>query len=352
GRLAHIFFGENILFSNGHDWQFFRRTCTPAFKHGWNLQVFEQTIQRLIDQWNKLGSEPISVGPWFERYALDSLGLSIFTTEFGSILDANSPFAVLYRTIMENILRFKYLLFNKLDFRANPYRKPIYDMVDDFDRLFYGLIQERREAKARGDVLPRDLLTSFLEEHKSVDEAGAKILRVMTDKELRDNLSAFILAGHDTAMVSLSTAMYLLGMDQSVQSKARQAVLEAIGGSEGAETLMHIPYLDAVIRETLRLYPPAARLMERTTTKDVMMPSGDLLPKGTHVIGNLYAIHRDPAVWGEDVEEYKPERHLTPDGQEMTSASSNSFVAFASGPRTCLGMTFAMAEMRVALARL
>lgn len=65
--LPNMFFGKNILFSNDNDWRFFRRTCTPAFKHGWDLGVFEVTSQRLVDQWSKLESKDIPLGPWFAR---------------------------------------------------------------------------------------------------------------------------------------------------------------------------------------------------------------------------------------------------------------------------------------------
>lgn len=288
------------------------------------------------------------------RFALDGFGLSIFTTDFGSILDEKSHFSMLYRKIIHDILDFRYLLFNKLDSRWNPHRRPVYERVDEFDEYIYGLIQGRREAKDRGEPLPKDLLTSFLDEHKSVDEDGEKITRVMTDKELRDNLCTFILAGHDTTMVSLSTSMYCLGMDLGMQERAREAVKKATKASGDTEALMHVPYLDAVIRESLRLYPPAAHLMERRVTQDVVMPTGEFIPKGAFVTGHTWALHRDPAVWGEDAEEYRPERHLITDeeGNQTLNSCGAQLMAFSYGPRTCMGMNFAMAEMRVVLSRL
>lgn len=240
----------------------------------------------------------------------------------------------------------RYFFFTFADRPWNPWRRKVFQDIEEFDQRFSTIINERRARHSRGEPIPRDLLGSFLEGQRVSTQAGEKGTRVMTDREVRDNMNIFFMAGHDTGTTTISRLVYLLGQRQDVQEKLRSHVLTALTDEDDIPRASHnIPYLDALIKEFLRLWPATGRLPERLTTEDVVMPCGQLIPKGTSIIGNMWTVNRDPKVYGEDAELFRPERYLSPgpDGKQLPLAT------FGLGPRSCIGQRLALAEIRIIL---
>ncbi|KAI1783840.1 cytochrome P450, partial [Ganoderma leucocontextum] len=181
-------------------------------------------------------------------------------------------------------------------------------------------------------------------------------------------LSVLILGRMDTTSNVLTRTFQLLAQDPAVQEKLRAEIVEA-HNSEATmdyDALNKLPYLEAVCRETLRLYPPA-QVIPRRATKDVLLPLSAaicgrngtpmnevLVPRGTYVMIDIQASNDNKAVWGEDAYEWKPERWLgrLPGAVDEARIPSifSSILSFLGRPRACIGFKFAQLEMKVIVA--
>ncbi|KAI0038897.1 cytochrome P450, partial [Auriscalpium vulgare] len=170
----------------------------------------------------------------------------------------------------------------------------------------------------------------------------------------------------------LSRILQTLAERQDIQDKLREELTEAQANASGKlgydELTYGLPYLDAVCREVLRVHPPVS-FVQRMCSADTYMPlstaiytekyghvSSLLVPKNTTILVNVRAINRDPAIWGPDAAELKPERWLSPLPESVTQARipgvySNTLTFFGGG-HACIGFKFAQLEMKVALAEL
>ncbi|GIX78249.1 cytochrome P450 3A21 [Caerostris darwini] len=184
-------------------------------------------------------------------------------------------------------------------------------------------------------------------------DAGHQIFKAVTSKSLSmDELVAqcviFFLAGYDTTASTLSFVTYQLAICQDVQDKLREEVDQAIKENNGVltyEAVQSLKYLDNVISETLRMYPPAIR-MERSAEADYQLGNtGITIPKGMIVTIPVFAMHRDPKLFP-DPEKFDPDRFTQ---EEREKRDPYSYLPFGAGPRNCVGMRFALMEIKVCL---
>lgn len=169
-----------------------------------------------------------------------------------------------------------------------------------------------------------------------------------------EHASTFIFAGHDTTTHAACRVFHQLALNQDVQTKLREEVTAARSteGDLDYDTLMNLPYLDAVCRETLRLYAPVSQL-GRTTRKDVVMPlmwpiegvDGSeireiAVPNDTDVIISVFGANRDKRIWGPDADEWRPERWIEPLPKSVAEAHMPgvyaSMMTFIGGGRACM----------------
>ena len=194
------------------------------------------------------------------------------------------------------------------------------------------LIAERR-GSASGGVVGRLVAAG--------DESG------MGDRELRDEVAAFMMAGHQTTASALAWAWYLLARDPASQERLAQASDIALGGAPPAmERLDVVPYIAQVIDESMRLYPPGWAFT-RTPREDDEI-AGRTVPAGSIVIVCSYANQRSPRFW-DDPETFDPERFAP--GRRETIAPY-AYFPFGVGPHACIGKHMADIEAKVALALL
>lgn len=169
--------------------------------------------------------------------------------------------------------------------------------------------------------------------------------RKMSHPELRDNVLAFITAGHETTALSLAWALYLCAFDQDVQERARVEAQAALrGGIAEAKHIPDLKYVRQVINETLRLYPPAAFLSRTARAPDTLC--GREIRKGDTVMLPIYALHRHHQLW-DNPESFDPDRF-----EEEKAIDRYAYLPFGAGPRICIGAEFAMRESQIILATL
>ncbi|CAL5381617.1 unnamed protein product [Camellia sinensis] len=194
-----------------------------------------------------------------------------------------------------------------------------------------------------------DILSRFLEESKKDPEG-------MNDQYLRDIILNFMIAGKDTSANTLSWFFYLLCKNPLIQEKIAREVKE-VTSSQGYgsstddfttsltdEVLEKMHYLHSALTETLRLYP-AVPLDGRCAETDDILPDGFKLKKGDGVYYMSYAMGRMPYIWGDDAEDFRPERWLN--NGVFQPESPFKFIAFHAGPRICLGKDFAYRQMKI-----
>ncbi|KAI0806648.1 cytochrome P450 [Fomes fomentarius] len=238
-----------------------------------------------------------------------------------------------------------------------------------FQRSQEIIADRKRTLREDGSILAdhvgqgKDIMSICLKANMAVAENER-----MSDEEIVSQMATFMIAGMDTTSNALSRILHLLAGNMTVQEKLRAELLEATqnGSIDVAyDDLMKLPYLDAVIRETLRAYSPAP-LTSRTAAKDHIIPlsspvrgrDGSLLseiivPKGTLVILHIQASNTNKDLWGDDALAWKPERWLSPLPAEVERSGLpnlySNLLTFAAGSRSCIGLKFAELEMKVYL---
>ncbi len=203
--------------------------------------------------------------------------------------------------------------------------------LGELDAYLFDLIRRRREeGGARDDLLGR--LINAPE---------------MDDDLIRDQLLTMLIAGHDTSTAMLSWTLYLLGSHPEILAEAVTEVT-AVCGSErpSGEMIAHLPFLDQIMKESLRLYPPI-HVGNRFAAEDLEL-QGYGVPDKTRVMVSMYLSHRDEANW-EEPAQFCPQRFER--GQHHKQAPL-SYIPFGGGPRNCIGATFAQIEGKVVLARI
>lgn len=209
--------------------------------------------------------------------------------------------------------------------------------VARMDSLAYGLIRARRAALVSDRGERTDLLSMFI---LARDADGGPSL---SDVEIRDELMTLFFAGHETSAATLTWALYLLDAHPAVADAVRHELAEELSGREpGIADLPRLPLLDRVIKETLRLYPPAW-VFDRSPRHDLTF-GGYALPAGANVLFSPWVVHRDPAIW-DSPEEFRPERFAQ-------VPARTAYLPFGEGPRRCVGNRFAEAEIALVLATL
>ncbi|KZP21687.1 cytochrome P450 [Athelia psychrophila] len=188
----------------------------------------------------------------------------------------------------------------------------------------------------------------------------------ISQDELMDHISMFIMTGSETTGQALGAAIWELGRNLEAQKRLREEVQSYSNEPTFDEMMTKMTYIDAVCRETLRMHPPAP-YMERDTTKDDVLPlrypimdkdgkvhTHIFIKAGQTVIIPIHSVQRMDPVWG-DGAAFRPERWLTAGGpapvEQLTGGWSN-MLAFSDGPRSCVGVRLALVEFKVILAML
>jgi cytochrome P450 len=210
--------------------------------------------------------------------------------------------------------------------------------LNELDDYLYELIRARREtiSKAPNPDEDDNLLTHLVKTPE------------MTDSLIRDQLLTMLIAGHDTSTAMLSWALYLLGRHPEVMAMAQAEIDQVLAHDQpNNENMEQLPYLDQVIKETLRLYPPI-HVSNRQAAEDVII-NGYQIPAGTRVMYSIYLAHRDPKYWS-DPADFRPERFQL--GNTTEKQPPFTYLPFGGGPRNCIGAAFAQIEARVVVSRI
>jgi len=233
-------------------------------------------------------------------------------------------------------------------------------------RIGHQLLNEGKVAAAElekggkeSGVQGRDLLSLLIRANMSSDLPDSQRL---SDADVLAQVPTFLIAGHETTSTATTWALFALTQAPDVQTKLREELLSLPTENPSMDELSSLPYLDAVVRETLRVHSPA-QATSRVAMKD------DVIPLGTHFVDKngethhgikvtngdlitipIIALNRSKSIWGEDANEFRPERwESVPEGADSIPGIWGKQLSFLGGPRACIGYRFAIVEMKALL---
>lgn len=331
--------GNGLLTSEGDFWLQQRRLAQPAF-HRQRLEdlvdLVSSSVQPVLARWKTAADlqEPYDISPDMNALTLNIVGQALFGTD-------TQHMAPVLRDAFSTALA-------HVNYRStHPYALPDWlptprglrnrGAVKKLDRAVYGIIADRRTSGLKNN----DLMGMLLEA-RDVDTG-----EVMGDRQLRDEVITFLLAGHETTAHALSWTFALLARNPSAGRKLR-AELDVVlrGRAPRIEDLPKLTYTRMVLDEVLRLYPPSVILPRQANQEDIV--GGYRVPENTAIVLSQYVTHRHAEFWPEP-ELFDPER-FAPE----TAASRHKFayLPFGAGPRICIGQQFALLEAQVILAQM
>lgn len=262
---------------------------------------------------------------------------------------------------------FRRFVVNKL---PSPHIQNIKNVVDIMSARSYEIFNQKKDSLKDGDEAVvrqvgegKDIMSILMKANMSASEGDR-----LPESELIAQMSLLVFAATDTTSNTLARILHLLAEHKDIQTRLRDEVLQsgAASGDISYDELNKLPLLDAVCRETLRLYPPVT-ILRRVTRKDSIIPLSEPVwgldgtklkeipvPRGTQIIIGVLGANARKELWGEDSLEWRPERWISPLPRRVTEAGIpgvySNLMTFLGGKRACIGFKFSEMEMKVALA--
>ncbi|CAF0773946.1 unnamed protein product [Adineta steineri] len=224
------------------------------------------------------------------------------------------------------------------------------------NRLHSVIEQRQQTPTSRVDLLQLMLQVITTEQINDVVQDGSKTNYRLTREEIVSNIFIFMLAGYETTSTTLAFATYELARHPEVHRKLQAEIDQLPLATDDMsdddmkkypdyDIVAQMPYMDLFVSEVLRMYPIANQAIQRRASEDTIV-QGIKIEKGTLVYADVYSIHYDQELWGpEDPKIFFPERH-------ETKRHPMAYLPFGAGPRHCIGMRFALIEMKILLVRL
>lgn len=342
------FAGDGLFtaYNDEPNWALAHDLLRPAFTRA-AMQSYHpimlETLDELFAYWERQDG-PVDVSRDMTKLTMETLARAAFSRDFGSFDGTDvHPFIPAMVQALRSGQRMasvqtapgSRLLLRRIRKRNAPHQAYVDDLLDT-------VIAERRAAPSS----THDLLGIML------DSAHPETGQRLDDVNIRHQILTFLVAGHETTSGALSFALYYLSRNPSVLAQAQAEVDAELGPDPTTvPTFEQVPrfrYLRRVLDEALRLWPTAPAF-GRAPRETVTLSSGHRMRPEDWAIVLLPAVHRDPEAWGDDAEEFDPDRFLP---ERSRGRMPHSYKPFGTGERACIGRQFAQHEAILVLARL
>ncbi|CAL1529341.1 unnamed protein product [Lymnaea stagnalis] len=376
---------KGVFFLQGQDWRRIRQIITPSFSSG-KLKHSVQTVDERAIKLTKIledyarKSKLVPVKDLTSQYTIEIIAKTAFGLDTDCLGKEDNEFTNYYKTIfksrgrvMSKVMLFFYRFKALHKFLVKNLKVTLLDGVrSDAVSYFKGIlkksIEERKGLQQKGQEPPSDLLQNFLQANIAEDQIKQeestpedwqsnstlakglnwdKLPKTMSEEELIGQSMLIMFAGFDTTATTLMTCLYLLAKHKDAQEKVYKEIESIVrGASPTYEELGQLTYMEQVINETLRLYPPAP-IMSRLAAESRTYGS-ITVPKGAGVMIPIFAVLKDPKNYP-DPEKYDPDRFSD---ENKAKRDPMAFMPFGYGPRNCIGMRLAYLELKIALAHI
>ncbi|OEL29604.1 Cytochrome P450 714C3 [Dichanthelium oligosanthes] len=354
-------FGRGLVMAEGQEWATHRNIIAPAFS-ATNLKdmigVMQQTTAKMLAQWGDAvaaGQSIIDV----ERGVVQNAAEIIAKASFGIGDDDEAGARVFLKLQAMQAMLFQSNRLVGVPLARLLHVRKTYEawrLGREIDALLMDIIDARRRRRAQQQQgnSSKDLLSLLLAGSES--SAGAE--RRLTTRELVDECKTFFFGGHETTALALSWTLLMLAAHPEWQEELREEVAREVGGDADAPldaaALGRLTKMGWVMSEVLRLYPPSPNVQRQALEDVVVAAEGNnnmVVPRGTNMWVDVVAMHRDASLWGEDAQEFRPERFAR-DPVQGGCRQRMGFLPFGFGGRICVGRNLTAMEYRVVLAML
>jgi cytochrome P450 len=327
-----LLLGDGLLSIDGDFHRQQRRMIQPAF-HKQRVEGYRDAMvactERMLEEWAPGSQRDISYE--MMRVTMRIVARALFNVDIASQSDAiDQAFSDTSEYGERSRAPFKFL---RLNLPFTSYGKYLRARKFLDDTMAALIAQHRTSGEDTGDVVSMLL--------QAQDEDGS----TMSDQQVRDETLTLLAAGHATTANTLTWTFYLLSNHPEVRAKLLDELRRVLAGrAPTVDNLAQLPYLDMVVKESMRLYPPA--WIQPRYTVDDFEYSNYRIKRGTIILMSQWVTHRLPDLWPEP-EAFKPERFDPETGQKY---HPQAYFPFGAGSRICIGMSFANLEARILLA--
>ncbi|XP_017039561.1 cytochrome P450 4d8 [Drosophila ficusphila] len=360
--------GNGLLLSDGKVWHQRRKIITPTF----HFSILEQFVE-VFDQQSNICVQRLAQkanGEEFDVYrnicaaALDIIAETAMGTKIYAQANESTPYAEAVNECTALLSwRFMsvYLQVELLFTLTHPHLKwRQTQLIRTMQAFTIKVIEQRRQALEEQQKQSKLVDTADEDVGSKRRMALLDVLlmstvdgRPLTNDEIREEVDTFMFEGHDTTTSALSFCLHELSRHPRVQEKMLEEILRVIGNDRSRPVsirdLGELKYMESVIKESLRMYPPVPIVGRKLQTdfKYTNSKYGDgVIPAGSEIIIGIFGVHRQPETFP-DPDEFIPERH-----EEGNRVSPFRFIPFSAGPRNCIGQKFAQLEMKMMLAKI
>ena len=339
-RLLSPLLGRGILTSEGADWRWQRQATAPMFRTtglGHFVPAFVQAAEATLARWRSAGAAAIHrVDEDMTRTTFAVISSTLLPSSdaaFGGSLQRHTD--ALQRHAGWDIL---YASMKMPRWVPRPGAREKAAGIDAMRESVGAILAARKSGRlpAQDDLLQRLIAARDPESGQAMD-----------DGQLVDNLLTFYLAGHETTAKALTWTLYLLAREPEWQQRLRDEVAGVTGGAPiRAEHLERLVLTEQVVKEAIRLYPPAPMMGRQAVAAAAL--GGHRVTPGMNIQIPMYVVHRHAARW-ERPDAFEPARFAPEREKEIPRYQ---YMPFGAGPRVCIGMTFALMEAKAILASL
>jgi cytochrome P450 len=322
-RNSRWLFGQGLLTNEGDAWLRQRHLAQPAFHReriASYARIMVDRARQMLAGWRP--GETRDIHQEMMQLTFGIVVRCLFQVEPAEVGEISSTLNVL----MRNASGVRMLFPPFARYLPTPSMLEVRRAVKKLDHTVYGIIAARRRAASdAGDLL------SMLIQARDENETG------MSDRQLRDEVLTFLLAGHETTALALSWTWHLLSRHGEIEERLHAEIAQVLG-SRPAEfsDLAALSYAERVIKESMRLYPPAWSLA-RTVISDIEL-AGYVVPAGANVVMSQWIMHRDERYFP-NPQSFDPERWAG-----VQKLPRFAYFPFGGGGRQCIGASFAMME--------
>ncbi|EDO46449.1 predicted protein, partial [Nematostella vectensis] len=342
-------FDSMMFFAEGETWHRVRTTVSPIFsahKMKMVLPLMNNSCDIMMSKLQQAAEkgEPFNMYRMGQSLTMDFILRIVFGIESSVQHNYDDPAFVAARSALE-ASTFQKIAGAVVGMMPKPIKKM-------FSRVFFSHTKELVEMtekviaakKTQENSTRKDILDLMLE--AMIDDETKK--KRMTEAEIIAQCLIFMIAGYEGTNSALTFICYNLATNPDIQEKLQQEIDSVWTDADQVlsyDILNELSYLDMVVSETLRMYPPG--MLTRAVTQDCVI-QGRRFRKGNAILMDVYSLHHDPELWPEP-ERFNPERFTA---EAKQSRNPCAYLPFSAGPRNCVGMRFSLMELKLALTRI